>query len=415
MTATEELTGLWNHVMMPNYGTPPIALASGAGVYVRDVEGKEYLDFIAGIATSALGHAHPAIVAAVSAQVATLVHSSNLVMHEPGLRLAEKLTGLAGGDARVFFSNDGAEANECALKLVRRYAAEADPSGAKTQIIAAEGGFHGRTMGALSITGNPPKRLPFAPLIEDVAFVPYGDAAALEAAISPRTAAVFLEPTLGEGGVVPPPEGYLAAARAACDSVSALLVLDEVQSGIGRTGHWFAFQREGIQPDIITLAKGLGGGMPIGACLGFGPSGLLFHPGDHGSTFGGNPVSAASALAVLSTIEDEGLLASVLEVGEVLGAALSALTDSPGGLVEGARGSGLWRALVLTGPHAPAVEAAARDRGLLVNAVAPNAVRVAPPLILTAAQARDGVEILAAALADVAAALEQSVPIGGTA
>jgi acetylornithine/N-succinyldiaminopimelate aminotransferase len=413
VSRTDELTQLWDTVMMPNYGTPPIALASGSGVYVRDVEGKQYLDFIAGIATSALGHAHPAIVAAVSKQVGTLAHSSNLVMHEPGLRLAQKLTDLAGGDARVFFSNDGAEANECALKLVRRYAAEADPSGAKTQIIAAEGGFHGRTMGALSITGNPPKRLPFAPLIEDVVFIPYGDVDALNAAVSSRTAAVFLEPTLGEGGVVPPPAGYLAAARAACDGAGALLVLDEVQSGIGRTGHWFAFQREGIQPDVVTLAKGLGGGLPIGACLGFGATGLLFHPGDHGSTFGGNPVSASSALAVLTTIEEQGLLASVLEVGDHLAFGLAALADLPGSLVAGVRGSGLWRAVVLTGPFAPALEVAARDRGLLVNAVQPNAIRIAPPLILTAAQADEGVAILADAVADVVASLAASATASG--
>jgi acetylornithine aminotransferase len=410
MTRTDDLTALWNDVMMPNYGTPPIALERGEGVYVWDVEGNRYLDFIAGIATSSLGHGHPAIVEAVSTQVGRLAHSSNLVMHAPGLQLAQRLSELAGGDVRIFFSNDGSEANECAIKVARRWAQESasKPAGGgeRTQIIAAEGGFHGRTLGSLSITGNPPKRLPFAPLVDDVVFVPYGDAEALNAAISDRTAAVFLEPTLGEGGVVPPPPGYLAAARATCDRVGALFVLDEVQSGIGRTGHWFAFQREGVQPDIVTLAKGLGGGMPIGACLAFGPVGSAFHPGDHGSTFGGNPVSASSALAVLTTLADQDLLASVAAVGDALAAALEPLAGEPGGLVAGVRGSGLWRALVLTGPHAPAVEAAARARGLLVNAVQPDTIRIAPPLILTADEALDGAAILAAAVADVAASLE---------
>lgn len=409
MSGTEELTQLWNDVMMPNYGTPPIALDHGEGVYVWDVDGNRYLDFIAGIATSALGHAHPAIVSAVSAQVGRIAHSSNLVMHEPGLRLAQRLSELAGGDVRIFFSNDGAEANECALKLARRWAQEHAPkpaAGERTQIIAAEGGFHGRTMGSLSITGNPPKREPFAPLIDDVVFVPYGDADALSAAISDRTAAVFLEPTLGEGGVVPPPDGYLAAVRAACDRVGALFVLDEVQSGIGRTGHWFAFQREGVAPDAVTLAKGLGGGMPIGACLAFGELGSAFHPGDHGSTFGGNPVSAASALAVLDTLAQQDLLASVIATGQALAAALAPLASEAHGLVVGTRGSGLWRAVVLSGPHAPAVEAAARARGLLVNAVQPDAIRIAPPLILTAQQAQEGAAILAEAIAQVAASLQ---------
>lgn len=405
MTTTEELTELWTTYMMPNYGTPPIALASGSGVQVTDVDGKQYLDFIAGIATSSLGHNHPAIVAAVSAQVATIAHTSNLVMQEPALRLAKRLVDLAGGDARVFFSNDGATANEAALKLVRKHAAKLDPDNPRIEIIAANGGFHGRTLGALSITGNPAKRLPFAPLIEGATFIPYGDIEALEAAVTERTAAVFLEPALGEGGVVPAPEGYLAAARAACNRVGALFVLDEVQSGIGRTGHWFAFQKDGIRPDVLTLAKGLGGGMPIGAVLAFGEAGTLFAPGDHGSTFGGNPVSSSSALAVLDTIAADGLLASVTRVGEHLATALGALSASPGGLVSGVRGSGLWRALVLTGPHAAAIEVAARAHGLLVNAVQPDAVRMAPPLIVTEADVDEAVALLALAIADVAASL----------
>lgn len=411
MTSTQELTELWNEYMMPNYGTPPIALASGEGLRVTGPDGQQYLDFIAGIATSSLGHNHPAIVQAVSRQVATIAHTSNLVMQEPALRLAKRLVDLAGGGARVFFSNDGATANEAAIKLVRKHALKLDADNPRTEIIAANGGFHGRTLGALSITGNPAKRLPFAPLVEGATFVDYGDIAALEAAVTERTAAVFLEPGLGEGGVVPAPPGYIAAARAACDRVGALLVLDEVQSGIGRTGHWYAFQKDGVRPDVLTLAKGLGGGMPIGAVLAFGDAGTLFAAGDHGSTFGGNPVSSSSALAVLDTIADEGLLASATRVGEHLGTALGALSSSPGGLVTGVRGIGLWRALVLSGPHSGAIEAAAREHGLLVNAVQPNAIRLAPPLIVTEAEVDEAVELLAAAIADVAAALA-AAPVG---
>ena len=384
----------WDSVMMPNYGTPPITLDRGEGVRVWDVDGNCYLDFVGGIAVSSLGHAHPAIVSAVSAQVARLAHTSNLVMHEPGLRLAERLVGLLDVPARVFFANSGAEANECALKLARRFGA-----GERTEIVAAVNSFHGRTLGALSITGNAAKRTPFEPLPGPVIFVEYGDVAALHAAVGPRTAALFVEPALGEGGVVAPPAGYLAAARAACDEAVALLVVDEVQSGIGRTGHWFASLAEGVRPDVITLAKGLGGGLPIGACVGIGAAGQLFVPGDHGSTFGGNPIACAAALAVIDTIADEHLLDQVKRVGEHLAAGLGALS---GPLVAGSRGSGLWRAVALTGPHAGAVEAAARAHGLLVNAVQPDALRLAPPLILTEADVDEAMPLLQAALDDAA-------------
>jgi len=258
----------WDAVMMPNYGTPPIVLDHGRGVRVWDVEGNEYLDFVGGIAVSVLGHAHPAIVDAVTSQVAKLAHTSNLVMHEPGIALAERLVGLLGVPARVFFANSGAEANECAIKLVRK---RGNGTG-RTEIVATNNSFHGRTLGALSITGNPPKRVPFEPLPGPVTFVDFGDIGAVREAVGPQTAAVFVEPTLGEGGVVPAPAGYLAAVRAICDDAGALMVVDEVQSGIGRTGHWFASQAEGVRPDIVTLAKGLGGGLPIGACLGIGES-----------------------------------------------------------------------------------------------------------------------------------------------
>ena len=391
----------WNTVMMPNYGTPPVALARGEGVRVWDVDGNEYLDFIAGIAVSSLGHAHPAVVDAVSAQVARLAHTSNLFIHEPGVRLAERLIELVGVPGRVFFANSGAEANECALKLARKHGRSLDPDGGRLEIVAAHNSFHGRTLGALAITGNAAKRTPFEPLPGPVRFVDFGDVAALRAAVTERTAAVFVEPGLGEGGVVPVPPGYLAAARTACDATGALLVADEVQSGIGRTGQWFATLAEGVRPDVITLAKGLGGGLPIGACIGIGPAGELFAPGDHGSTFGGNPVACAAALAVLTTIADDHLLDNVKRVGEHLGAGLASI-DSP--LVSGTRGSGVWRALVLTAAEAGAVEAAARTRGLLVNAVKPDVVRIAPPLIVTESDVDDAVARLRGAVEEVASA-----------
>ena len=393
MTATEQLQNRYAAAMMLNYGLPPVALARGEGCVVWDVDGNSYLDLLGGIAVSALGHAHPAIVAAVTEQAGRLVHISNLYLHEPQVRLAERLIGLLGVDGRVFFANSGAEANEAAIKLVRRRQGRERPV-----FVAAEHSFHGRTMGALSLTGKSSIREPFAPFGLDVRFVPYGDAAALRAAVGDDCAAVFLEPGLGEGGVVPAPDGYLRAARAACDNAGVLLVLDEIQSGVGRTGAWFAFQREGIIPDVITLAKGLGGGLPIGACVGIGGCGSALGRGDHGSTFGGNPVACAAAFAVLDTIEREGLLGNATKVGDQLAAGIKAI-EHP--LVAGVRGSGLWRAIVLTAPAAAAVEAAARRAGFLVNAVQPDAIRLAPPLVLTAEQAGSFIaalpEILASA------------------
>ena len=328
---------------------------------------------------SSLGHAHPALVEAVSRQVAQVAHTSNLFLHEREIELAENILALLGADGRVFFANSGAEANEAAVKLVRRIAGPGRPV-----IVAAERSFHGRTMGALALTGKESIRAPFGPFGLTVRFVPYGDAAALRAAVDSDVAAVFLEPGLGESGVVPAPEGYLLAAREACDAAGALLVLDEIQSGIGRTGVWFAHQAAGVRPDVLTLAKGLGGGLPIGACIGLGAAGGGFAKGDHGSTFGGNPVACAAALAVLDTIERDGLLAQVTAVGEHLAAGLRAVGHP---LVTDVRGAGLWRAVVLTAEVAPDVEAAARRAGFLVNAVQPDAIRLAPPLILSAAEA----------------------------
>jgi acetylornithine aminotransferase len=379
MTATEQLQDRYAASIMLTYGIPPVALARGRGCTVWDVDGNSYLDLIAGIAVSSLGHGHPALVAAVSEQAGRLAHTSNLYLHERQVELAERLLSLLGTDGRVFFTNSGTEANEAALKLVRRRQGPQRPV-----IVAAEHGFHGRSMGSLAMTGKDAIRVPFGPFGVDVRFVPYGDAAALTEAVGADCAAVFLEPTLGEGGVVPPPPGYLKAARAACDQAGALLVLDEIQSGIGRTGGWFAHQGEGVTPDVLTLAKGLGGGLPIGACIGLGAMGTGLSRGEHGTTFGGNPVACAAALAVLDTIEKDGLLASVTQVGGQLRADIEATGHS---LVSGVRGSGLWLAIALTSPVATAVEAAARRSGFLVNAVQPDAVRIAPPLVLSAREA----------------------------
>jgi acetylornithine/N-succinyldiaminopimelate aminotransferase len=379
MTASDQLQDRYAAAMMLTYGMPPVALGRGSGCVVWDLDGNSYLDLVAGIAVSALGHAHPRLVAAITEQAGRLVHTSNLYLHEPQVLLAERIIGLLGVDGRVFLANSGTEANEAAIKLVRR---RQGPE--RTVFVAAEHSFHGRSMGSLSLTGKASIREPFGPFGLDVRFIPYGDADALAAAVGADCAAVFLEPGLGEGGVVPAPEGYLRAARAACDSAGALLVLDEIQSGVGRTGAWFAHQREGIIPDVITLAKGLGGGLPIGACVGIGGCGSALGKGDHGSTFGGNPVACAAAVAVLDTIEREGLLSNATKVGDRLAAGIEAI-EHP--LVGGVRGIGLWRAIELTAPAAAAVEAAARRAGFLVNAVQPDAIRLAPPLVLTAEQA----------------------------
>jgi acetylornithine/N-succinyldiaminopimelate aminotransferase len=393
MSESEALRKRFEAAMMPNYGTPPLALSRGEGCQVWDPDGNRYLDLIAGIAVSALGHAHPAIVEAVTAQVGKLAHTSNLFVHEPGVLLAEKLLGLlnATDAARVFFCNSGTEANEAALKLVRRKQGRGRPV-----IVAADHSFHGRTMGALAITGKESIRAPFEPFGFDVRWVGYGDADALRGAVDEQVAAVVLEPTQGEGGVIPAPVGYLAAARQACDAAGALFVLDEIQSGVGRTGAWFAHQAEGVRPDVLTLAKGLGGGLPIGGCVGFGEAGTALAAGDHGSTFGGNPVACAAALAVLRTIEREHILDNVKAVGETLRDGIAAI-DHP--LLAGVRGSGLWLAAVLTQPKAAAVNTAAREAGFLVNAVQPDAVRLAPPLILSHAEAEEFTAALPAILA----------------
>jgi acetylornithine/N-succinyldiaminopimelate aminotransferase len=379
-TKTEALQQRWSNVMMNNYGTPPVALASGEGAIVTDADGKSYLDLLGGIAVNVLGHRHPAVIEAVTRQLSTLGHTSNLYATEPGIALAEALVGHLGAEqpARVFFCNSGAEANEVAFKITRLTG--------RTKLVAAQGAFHGRTMGSLALTGQPSKQAPFEPLPGDVTHVPYGDVDALAAAVADDTAAVFLEPIMGEGGVVVPPAGYLVAAREITARHGTLLVLDEVQTGVGRTGAFFAHQHDGITPDVVTLAKGLGGGLPIGACLAVGPVADLLTPGLHGSTFGGNPVCTAAALAVLRVLADEGLI----ERAGVLGKALSHGIESLGHpLVDHVRGQGLLRGVVLTAPGSKAVETAARDAGFLINAPAPDVIRLAPPLIITEAQVDD--------------------------
>ncbi len=406
MSATDVLQKRFQAALMPNYGLPQVALTRGQGCRVWDADGREYLDLFAGIAVSSLGHAHPALTAAVTRQVSALAHTSNLFLHEPGIALAERTlvllgTGAGPADARVFFANSGAEANEAAIKLVRRYQGQRDRAQQRPIMVATENGFHGRTMGALALTGKASIREPFGPFGIDVRFVPYGDADALRAAAGPDCAAVFVEPCQGEAGVIPPPPGYLRAAREACDASGALLVIDEIQSGIGRTGHWFAHQAEGVTPDVLTLAKGLGGGLPIGACVGFGEFGSVLGKGDHGSTFGANPVSCAAALAVLEVIETDGLLGTATLVGQQLSGGIAAVSHP---LLAGVRGQGLWLAAILTENAATDVEAAARRAGFLVNAVQPDAIRLAPPLIITAAEASAFLSALPAILDDAAAA-----------
>jgi acetylornithine/N-succinyldiaminopimelate aminotransferase len=374
----------WNAALMNNYGTPALELVTGSGAEVWDAHGRRYLDLVSGVAVNALGHAHPAVVAAVTDQIGRLGHVSNFFVHEPVLNLAERLQGLLEApDSHVLFCNSGAEANETAFKIARRTG--------RPHIVAAQNAFHGRTMGALALTGQQPKRAPFEPLPAGVSHVPYGDVAALDAAVDGDTAAVVLEPILGEAGVIVPPEGYLRAARDITAARGALLVIDEVQTGIGRTGVWFAHQAAGIVPDVVTLAKGLGGGMPIGACIGIGDAGRLLEPGQHGTTFGGNPVCCAAALAVLDTIVGEGLLEHVQQVGKVLTTGIEALGHP---LVTDVSGAGLMIGVGLASPVSAAVSSAARDAGYLVNNAVPHRIRLIPPLVLTEAQATEFLDVL---------------------
>lgn len=351
--------------LMNTFGPPRLALVRGEGAHVWDEDGQEYVDLFGGIAVNALGHGHPALVEAVTRQLQTLGHVSNFFATPPQVELAERLLGLVGAEGRVFFSNSGAEANEAALKLTRRTG--------RTHLVAAEGSFHGRTMGALALTHKAAYREPFEPLPGHVTWVPYGDSEALAAAVTDETAAVVLEPIQGEAGVVVPPDGYLADARRITRAHGTLLWLDEVQTGIGRTGGWLAHDPT-LGADVVTLAKGLGGGIPIGATVGLGDAATLLEPGNHGTTFGGNPVACAAALAVLDTIEKEGLLEAAVARGDQLARALTGVATEGRGLLVGAQ---------LPGETAAAIVKIAQERGYLLNNTGPSRLRFAPPLTIT--------------------------------
>jgi len=379
----------WQKALLNNYGTPSIELVSGKGSFVTDIDGKSYLDFLAGIATNVLGHAHPAVVKAVTKQVATLGHVSNFYAHPNGLELAEKLQKMTGDkSARIFFCNSGAEANEAALKLSRKTG--------KYKIVATQEAFHGRTMGALSLTGQPSKRNPFKPLLKGIKHVPFGDSLAMKRAISKKTAMVIVEPIMGEAGVIVPPADYLKNLREYCDRSGSLLVIDCVQTGMGRTGDWFGYEYSGIKPDVITLAKGLGGGLPLGAMIALGSAAQLFEAGDHGTTFGGNPIATAAGLAVISTIEKEKILDNVDAVGEYL---LTELALIPG-VIE-VRGAGLLIGLTLEKPVAKAVLKKCQELGSLINAPGESVIRLAPALNLSMKNAEKFVKIFTQALQEV--------------
>lgn len=384
--------GRYQHAMMNNFGRPKRVFVRGEGARLWDADGKVYNDMFSGIAVGGLGHAHPAITRAVTEQLGTLGHISNLFASEPQIALAERLAALAtGGDAgklaRVYFANSGTEANEAAFKLTRLTG--------RTKVVAMEGSFHGRTMGALALTSTAKYREPFEPLPGEVLFVPYGDTDALAAAVDDQTAAVILETIQGESGVVVPPEGFLTSAREITRAHGALLWVDEVQTGIGRCGEWLTSVADGADPDLITLAKGLGNGMPIGACIALGPAAELFTPGSHGSTFAGNPVAAAAGLAVLDVIASEGLLDRAVELGQYLRDAVLGLGHPT---VTGVRGRGLLLGITLGAEVAPQVAEAMLEAGWIINAPRPGVLRLAPPLVIETGMIDEFVVALGAAL-----------------
>lgn len=370
----------WNNIFLNNYGTPTIELVEGEGVVVKDSQGNIYLDFLSGIAVNALGHAHPAVIDAVSKQIRKLSHTSNFYANEPAINLAEKLISISNLDAKVFFCNSGAEANEAAIKLSRRTG--------KKNLIAANNSFHGRTMGSLSITGQLTKQKPFKPLLSDVQFIDINSKSGVRK-IRRKTAAVFLESIQGEGGVTPCTNEFLKAVRAKTIKTKSLLVMDEVQTGLGRTGQWFGYENAGITPDVVTLAKALGGGLPMGAILVTGEAKELFEPGQHGSTFGGNPVVASAALATIDVIEKENLLENSLNMGELL----IKLINQIEGVTE-VRGRGLLLGVQLTELAAKDVELECRKMGLLLNAVTEKTLRLAPALIVNIEQVKRCSEII---------------------
>ena len=385
MTISHELSGpessaavleAYSESVMNTFGTPKRVFVRGEACNLWDAEGRRYLDLLSGLAVNVLGHAHPTVLSAVTGQVATLGHVSNFFATPAQVALAAQLSNMAGAaEARVFFTNSGTEANEAAFKITRMTG--------RSTIISTEGAFHGRSMGALALTHNPKYRMPFEPLPGEVIFVPYGDAEALASVVDQNVAAVVLEPIQGENGVVVPPEGYLAKARGICDQHGALLWMDEVQTGMGRCGSWLVHVDEGITADIITVAKGLGNGFPVGACIATGPASRLLGPGSHGSTFGGNPVAAIAGLAVIAVIERDGLLDHAKTLGDHLTAAILGLDHR---LITGVRGRGLLQAVLLAAPIATPVVDAALAAGFVINAPRPDVLRLAPPLIISAAE-----------------------------
>ena len=379
----------WSDVMQNNYGVPTITLTSGKGILVTDEHGKKYLDFLGGIATNALGHAHPAIVKSVSKQIATLGHVSNLYSHPAGLQLAQKLIDMTGDStARVFFCNSGAEANEAALKLSRKTG--------RSRIVATIDAFHGRTMGAISLTGQPSKRNPFKPLIKNIKHVTFGDITQMRKAVNSKTAMVIVEPIMGEAGVIVPPLGYLKQLRDLCNEHGVLLVFDCVQTGMGRTGTWFGYEDEKIRPDVITLAKGIGGGLPLGAMISLGSATPQFSPGEHGTTFGGNPVAAAAGLATIGVIEKSRLMTSAKSFEKRLKIKLGAIR----GVTE-VRGRGLLLGIALNGDYAKDLAGRLADRGILVNAPNADTIRIAPPMIVTKVQIDRFITVFAQCMQEV--------------
>ena len=374
--------------MMNTFGAPKRVFVRGQGALLWDDEGRQYLDLLGGLAVNALGHAHPVLIAAIADQLATLGHISNFFASPPQIELGERLAAMATANAphtpaKVFFTNSGTEANEVAFKISRRAHAVDPGRPGRTRLVAMEGSFHGRTLGSLAVTHHLPYREPFEPLPGDVTFVPFGDLAALGRAVDDTVAAVIIEPIQGESGVVVPPQDFLGGAREIADSVGALLWLDEVQTGIGRCGHWLAHLPSGVTADLVTVAKGLGGGFPVGACIALGTAADALQPGSHGNTFGGNPVAAAASLAVLSHLTEQDVLEHVRLAGDRLANRIIGLGHPA---IDTVRGAGLLRGIVLTVPLAAAAAEAALDAGFIINAPRPTVLRLAPPLIITDAE-----------------------------
>lgn len=377
------------HVFTPNYDPAPVIFERGDGVDLYDTDGKRYLDFAAGIAVSSLGHNHPALTRAISEQARKLLHVSNIWLNEPAIRVADRLTRLSFGE-RIYFGNSGAEANEAALKIARRYMRLVRGED-RFRFVCAEDSFHGRTWAAITATGQPKYHKGFDPLVPGFSHVPYNDLDAMARAVGDETCAVFVEPLQGEGGLIEAAPGYLAGLRRLCDDTGSLLIFDEVQTGVARTGDWFAYQHDGVAPDIMTLAKGLGGGVPIGAMVCTEQVSRGFEPGAHASTFGGNPLACSAALAVLDTIDSDGIVGHVARMGAYLRAALESLCDLDG--VHGVRGRGLLQGVVVDHDR-PAIRRAALERGLLLTQAGSDVLRLTPPLIVGQSHIDEAVSLL---------------------